>query len=169
MAEHCACPRCGDPGFVNIAGERLCGNPGCDHTEPLETGVETVTISAADWRGAVSLLRCALPYIDAKRAAAVKARITEYLHAQYAHDHPERSGKAMGSIEREDARALVAEDAARIDRRLRERDGLKGAAAAVVASWDRWLANGTAEWGSHELIDAIRELRAVVGRQIGHA
>jgi hypothetical protein len=41
---------------VNVAGERLCGNAGCNHTEPLETGVEIVTLPADDWRRAVSAL-----------------------------------------------------------------------------------------------------------------
>lgn len=30
-----ACPRCGDPGYIALPGQRFCGNPSCDHTVEL--------------------------------------------------------------------------------------------------------------------------------------
>jgi hypothetical protein len=41
MADYRACPKCGDPGYVTVTGEHLCGNVGCDHAEPLGVGYES--------------------------------------------------------------------------------------------------------------------------------
>jgi hypothetical protein len=51
------CPTCGDPGYLLPSGERYCGKADCPHTDPIEVGVEMVTIPASDWRGAVDLIR----------------------------------------------------------------------------------------------------------------
>lgn len=50
-----ACPRCGDPGFVNpTTGERQCGNAACEHTDLLPQG-EVLTVEE-QLAGAVSAL-----------------------------------------------------------------------------------------------------------------
>lgn len=47
--------------------------------------------------------------------------------------------------------------------RATDHRGAVEAAEKVIAEWDKWLADGTTEWGSDALADAIRDLRIAVG------
>jgi hypothetical protein len=80
--ERC-CPDCGHPGYVLDNGERLCGWVGCDRTEPIETGVEMVTVPAADYQGAVEVIEriARHPSGTTRAGEAMRRQAREWLEA----------------------------------------------------------------------------------------